>query len=301
MQSLPRVHGEPGTAVDWQPTQASRGTRSKKLEGRTWRFCAPRAAEQPELPHNGAIDPKLQRVLPTLPPEIVVHDADEACPYLEGRIARRPLRMPTRHLTRGELEVRLAQGDRRTGFFLYTQECPSCRACEPLRIDVHAFTPSRTQRRTLARGRRELSIVRGPALVDARRVELYLAHQRGRGLAKEGSPPLDARGYEAFLVDTCADGLELRYHRGETLVGVAITDRSSAGLSAVYTYYDPALAHLSLGTYSILEQLELCRELGLRWLYLGLAIAENEHMRYKLAFLPHERRIDGTWKRFEPR
>lgn len=238
-------------------------------------------------------------MLPTLPPEIVVHDADEDCPYLAGQIARRPLRMPTRHLTPAEMDVRLAQGDRRTGFFLYTQECPSCRACEPLRIDVRAFEPSRTQRRTLARGRRELTIERGPCLVDARRVELYLAHQRGRGLAREGSSPLDARGYEAFLVDTCADGFELRYFRGGELVGIAVTDRSSHALSAVYTYYDPSLSQLSVGTYSILEQLALCRELGLRWLYLGLAIAENEHMRYKLGFLPHERRVDGTWKRFE--
>lgn len=238
-------------------------------------------------------------MLPTLPPEIVVHDEGEPCPYLEGKVARRPLRMPTRHLTPAEMDVRLAQGDRRTGFFLYTQECPACRACEPLRIDVRAFVPSRTQRRTLARARRELTIERGPCVVDAQRVALYLAHQRGRGLAKEGAAPLDARGYEAFLVDTCADGFELRYLADGVLVGVAVTDRSSHALSAVYTYYDPTLAHLSLGTYSILEQIELCRDLGLRWLYLGLAIAENEHMRYKLGFLPHERRIDGTWKRFD--
>lgn len=234
-----------------------------------------------------------------MPPELVVHEGDEPCPYLDGRIARRPLRIPTRHLTRTELEVRLDQGDRRTGYFLYTQECPSCRACEPLRIDVEAFAPSRTHKRTLARGRRALTVERGPFEVDARRVALYRAHQTGRGLAKENVPPLDVQGYEAFLVDTCADGFELRYRLDGELVGVAITDRSSAGLSAVYTYYDPALARLSVGTYSILEQLALARELELPWLYLGLAIEENEHMRYKLAFLPHERRIDGAWRRFE--
>lgn len=230
-----------------------------------------------------------------------MHEADEACPYLEGRVARRPLRMPTRHLTRAELDVRLAQGDRRTGYFLYTQECPACRACEPIRVDVEAFVPSRTHRRTLARGRSVLTIERGPLEVDARRVELYRAHQAGRGLGKASAAPLDEHGYEAFLVDTCADGFEQRFRMDDVLVAVAITDRSATALSAVYTYYDPTLAKLSIGTYSILEQLALARELGMRWVYLGLAIEESAHMRYKLAFLPHERRIDGLWQRFERR
>ncbi len=251
------------------------------------------------MTHTRRIDPKVHRLLPTSPPELVVHEGDEACPYLEGQLARRPLRMPTRRLTRTEFDVRLAQGDRRTGYFLYTQECPACRACEPIRVDVAAFVPSRTHRRTLARGRRELTIERGPFAADARRLALYHAHQAGRGLARAGAAPLDEHGYESFLVDTCTDGFELRYLRGGELVGVAVTDRSAEALSAVYTFYDPTLAHLSLGTYSILEQIALARELGLRWLYLGLAIEESRHMRYKLAYLPHERRIAGTWQRFE--
>jgi arginine-tRNA-protein transferase len=32
--------------------------------------------------------------------------------------------------------------------------------------------------------------------------------------------------------------------------------------------------------------------------YLGLYVAENAHLRYKAGFLPHERRIDGEWRRF---
>ena len=43
----------------------------------------------------------------------------------------------------------------------------------------------------------------------------------------------------------------------------------------------------------------MCQQWGLRWLYLGLAISESPHMKYKLGWLPHERRIDGTWRRFE--
>ncbi len=134
--------------------------------------------------------------------------------------------------------------------------------------------------------------------MDARRVALYNSHKYGRGLS-DGQAPIDPQGYEDFLVDTCCDTFELRYYLREELVGVAITDASDEGLSAVYCYYDPEHAALSIGTYSILKQLELCRERGLPYLYLGLYIADNSHMAYKAQFLPHERLLDGSWKRFD--
>ena len=85
----------------------------------------------------------------------------------------------------------------------------------------------------------------------------------------------------------------------------SISNRRAASgersLSAVYTYYDPEHGRLSPGVFSILTQLRLCAEWGLRWLYLGLAIEQSEHMRYKLDWYPHERRIDGAWRRFTSR
>jgi len=94
-------------------------------------------------------------------------------------------------------------------------------------------------------------------------------------------------------------GVEIRYRLAGRLVGVAITDRAEDALSAVYTYFDPGLPTLSLGTYSILRQLALAAEWKLPWVYLGLAIEESPHMRYKLRFVPHERRIHGAWQRFD--
>jgi arginine-tRNA-protein transferase len=37
---------------------------------------------------------------------------------------------------------------------------------------------------------------------------------------------------------------------------------------------------------------------GLRYLYLGLYIAESLHMRYKARFVPHQRLLDGKWLEF---
>jgi arginyl-tRNA--protein-N-Asp/Glu arginylyltransferase len=238
------------------------------------------------------------RVLPVIPPEIVVHDAEQPCPYLSGRVARQPLRQPVRPLSGGEFDVRLEAGDRRAGTMLYNQACPACAACEPIRVDAHAFAPSRSQRRAQARGDAAVTVRLGPVEVDEARLALYRAHERGRGLDHDGRPPIDALGYESVFASSCVETFEVRYLVEGRLAAVAITDRGARALSAVYTYWDPAYAALSLGTYSILTQIAVARRLNLDWLYLGLAIRENHSMAYKLAFMPHERLVGGAWRRF---
>lgn len=244
------------------------------------------------------------RVVPTgrlildEPPELVVHDELQPCPYLEHRVSRLPLRIPARGLERSELEVRLARGDRRQGLFLYRPACPGCVACEPIRLELARFAPNRSQRRTLKRGDRLLTVELGEPQADLERVTLYNRHKALRGLSA-GQGEVDVRSYREFLAMSCCDTLEIRYRLGDTLIGIAIADRSSDALSAVYCYYDPDHERLGLGTYSILKQLELCRMWGLRYLYLGLYIEESLHMRYKARFLPHQRLLEGTWVEFK--
>lgn len=234
------------------------------------------------------------RLLDGDPPELLVHDEPGGCPYLPSETARLPMRLPIRPLGPEEMQRRLEAGDRRQGLLLYRPTCPTCRACEAIRLDAKSFIGSRTQRRIHQRGLRELRVSIGPTEVNHQRVALYNAHKHGRRLLGDGES-IDAAGYAAFLVDSCADSFELRYHLGERLVGVAICDRASDGLSAVYTYYDPAVSRLSVGTFSIMEQLALCRRWGLRWLYLGLFVHGCQAMQYKARFVPHERLIDGHW------
>jgi len=238
------------------------------------------------------------RLLDGNPPELLVYDEDTSCPYLEGRVARLPMRLPTRPLTPAEFSLRLHIGDRRQGLVLYRPSCPECRACEAIRLDLHSFRANKTQRRIQRRGRSLFEIEIGRPRLDGDRVELYNRHKIGRDLMGEGDP-IDEAGYGAFLVDSCTESFEMRYYFEGRLVGAAIVDQASDALSAVYTYFDPEVGHLSPGVFSILEQLELCRARGLRWLYLGLYVADCSSMAYKARYLPHERLLDGRWVLFD--
>lgn len=139
--------------------------------------------------------------------------------------------------------------------------------------------------------------LREPSATEEK-VDLYNRHKLERGLAV-GDDLLDLRSYREFLVETCVDTLEIEYRVDGALAAVALTDRATDGLSAVYAFFDPAYSALSLGTYSILKQLDLCREWGLRYLYLGLYVAGSPPMEYKVRYRPHERRVGGTWRVFE--
>ena len=230
--------------------------------------------------------------------EVLVHEGTSPCPYLRGETARLPWRLPLRPLSRAEFSQRLIAGDRRQGMLLYRPACPTCNACQAIRLDVQEFRPSRSQRRVLRRGGHELHTQIARPTLTLEKVRLYNRHKIERGLLV-GQELVDPTGYEEFLVDTCAETFELSYSYGGTLVGVAVTDRAADALSAVYCFYDPDFGWLSPGTFSILTQIELCRAWGLRYLYLGLYVAGCAAMAYKAHFLPHERLVNGRWDRFD--
>jgi leucyl-tRNA---protein transferase len=228
--------------------------------------------------------------------ELLVYDELSDCPYLAGQVARMPLRRPS-GMSPAQFDEQLAAGDRRMGRYLYRTQCPACQACEPIRVPIAQFTAVRTHKRTLRRGDELLQVRVGPPQCDEARVELFNSHKHGRGLAVDDNE-LDLNGYYGFLVDSCAKTLEFSYWSDEQLVAVAISDRGARSLNAVYCYYDPSFDRLSLGTYNVLKQIEMCRAWQVEYLYLGLYIAASPRMNYKARFLPHERLIDGTWQRF---
>ena len=51
--------------------------------------------------------------------------------------------------------------------------------------------------------------------------------------------------------------------KGKDLIGVAVCDLMSTGISAVYTFYAPEFPERGLGTFAILMQIERARRMGM--------------------------------------
>lgn len=226
---------------------------------------------------------------------VVVQDQLQPCPYLPDTTARMPLRLPLGTVTPDATDELLAQGFRRSGDFVYRTECLGCTQCKPTRIDVDAFELTSSMRRVLNRGDRELSCQWDVPTIDAKRVWMFNQHRRVRGLGHDGEA-VTADSYRSFLVDTCCDTRELAIFRDGVLVAIAIVDVGENSTSAVYTHFDPTMGRYSLGTYAILKQIEFARDTDRRYVYLGMYVADNNHLNYKARFAPQERLIGEAWE-----
>ena len=68
------------------------------------------------------------------------------------------------------------------------------------------------------------------------------------------------------------------------LSAVCLTDVLDDGLSLVYSFFNPDLDKDSLGTYVILDHIEIARDLGLPYVYLGYWVPGSPKMDYKAKF-----------------
>jgi len=192
----------------------------------------------------------------------------------------------------------LERGFRRAGGHLYYPNCPQCRACTPCRIDVEAFAPDRSQRRCLKRNA-DLSVVECMAGYNAERHGLYERYLRTRH-SGGGMDEADASDFRRFLTAPWSPTLFLEFRQDARLLAVAVTDVCVNGLSAVYTFFDPDETARGLGTYAILQQVQLARRRGLPWLYLGFWIEGHAKMDYKRRFRPLQVRTREGWVPLTP-
>ena len=227
----------------------------------------------------------------------VVWDQMEACPYLNAQVARLPLRMPLAALSPDEFDHLLEEGERRSGRMLYRTQCPSCNACEALRVPVKRFLPTPSQERVLRRNAADVEMEIGVPELSWERLHLYNRHKMERGLS-HGDEPLTAIGYRTWLMDSCVDTREIRYYVARRLVAVSILDFGRTSASSVYHYFDPDESRRSLGVYSVLKKIELCASAGIEWYYLGFYVGACSRLAYKAGYWPHQRRVAGTWTEF---
>lgn len=220
-----------------------------------------------------------------------------ACGYYARRTAQNLVLDPSAPQLPTVYERALLRGFRRAGGHVYLPQCPECRACVPCRVVVDEFVLNRSQRRC-ARRNADLSARLMPAAQNDEYFRLYRRYLRGRhaGGGMDDPAPED---FERFLFTGWSPTVFLELRKGGELVAVAVTDVFAAGLSAVYTFYDPDLPARGLGTFAILSQLALARARRLPHVYLGYWISGHPKMDYKSRYAPLEVLRDGAWRRLD--
>jgi len=215
------------------------------------------------------------------------------CSYLPQRQARSQVAAPGHLINADTYSQLVSQGFRRSGLFTYRPHCDSCKACIPVRVPVHLYAPSRSQRRAW-RTHRSLRAFVAELAWSAEHYALYTRYQQMRHPG--GGMDEDSRTqYAQFLLTTRVNTRLVEFRdQTDRLVMVSIIDILDGGLSSVYTFYDPDVPG-SLGTYSIMWQIEQCRTLNLEWLYLGYWIQESRKMAYKATFRPQQHLVNGQW------
>ncbi|MEM1073134.1 MAG: arginyltransferase [Pseudomonadota bacterium] len=239
----------------------------------------------------------MRHTLPIAPQFYVT--APQPCPYLEGRMERKLFTA-----LQGENADRLndslsQQGFRRSQNVLYRPSCAECSACLSARIDVSAFKPSRSQKRTANRNsdlnRRAMS-----PWASEEQYELFRAYLDSRH-ADGGMADMDVFEFAAMIEETPIRSRVVEYADEVTgaLTGVCLTDVLSDGLSMVYSFYAPDMSRRSLGTYMILDHVEIAREAGLPYVYLGYWVPGSQKMGYKSNFSGLEVYIGGSWQKMK--
>lgn len=216
------------------------------------------------------------------------------CSYLPERLARSQVAAPGCLVDTTVYSELVRLGFRRSGQHVYRPRCDSCSACTPVRIPVQDFIPNRSQRRCRKRNA-DLDLRLRPLVFEEAHYRLYRRYQQDRH-AGGGMDQDDREQYRSFLLQSRVDSALAEFTLDGEVIMVSQVDRLLDGLSAVYTFFEPTLAHRGLGVYGILSQVEMTREMGLPYLYLGYWIEGCRKMAYKQAYRPLEMLVEGRWR-----
>jgi len=195
-------------------------------------------------------------------------------------------------------------GFRRSQTIAYRPACEGCAACVSARLPVAAYSLSRSERRVLARG---AGWVRHIVEAEATReqfdlLRLYLASRHAGG----GMAEMTWDDYVAMVEDTTVRTHLVEYRAPSenggpgALCACALVDTLADGLSLVYSFFDPAFARQSPGSFMILDHLNQASAQKLPHLYLGYWVRGARKMDYKARFSPLEILDPAGWRPFAP-
>lgn len=240
----------------------------------------------------------MRHTLPLAPQFYVT--APQPCPYLSGRMERKLFTA-----LQDESAIRLndelsKQGFRRSQNVLYRPSCTDCAACMSARIRVENFRPSRSQRRVSKRNSHLARRATSPWATEEQ-YDLFRSYLDSRH-ADGGMADMDVFEFAAMVEETPIRTRVIEYTDRDTgtLLATCLTDILDDGVSMVYSFYEPETERNSTGTYIILDHIEIAREAGLPFVYLGYWVPGSSKMGYKAKFSGVELYVGGQWQKMRP-
>ena len=222
------------------------------------------------------------------PPSTDFSMLDYDCAYIPGKKVRMNYKY-VNHSSKTYATAVIARAWRRFGKYFFHPICNGCNECKSIRIDAKSNKFSKSQRKVIKKNSKTEIIVQEPTLTTAH-LDLYNKYHNFKH-KKDGwtHRNISQREYHENFVDGANDfGKEVLYVIDGKLIGVDLIDILDDGISSIYFYYDPEYAHLSLGTYSLLYQINLANILELPWIYLGYWVDGCKAFAYKPNFQPQE-------------
>lgn len=183
-----------------------------------------------------------------------------------------------------EREYLLESGYRSFGKYYFRPKCAGCHKCIPLRVPIKHFVPTKSQRRVW-RKCQHIDITVGKPNYTEEKWNIYKEHLHRFNKQESASSPED---FAFSFYDATIPSVEFCYYVDGVLAAVGIVNVTPNALSSVYFTYRLDYSKLSLGTFSVLAEIDYARREGKEHLYLGYYVRENHFMAYKARFLPNE-------------
>jgi arginine-tRNA-protein transferase len=217
-----------------------------------------------------------------------VVDSQEKCSYLPDMYQQNHYKF-VQGCTKEFCTILIQRGWRRFGKMFFRPICKTCEECQSMRIDVDNFTLSKSIKKSINRNKNTRVVVKEP-IVTNEHIALFNKYHYHMHIKKgwKFHRTSITNYYESFISGHSDFGKEVAYYIDNKLVGVDFIDLLDDGISAIYFFYDPDYAWHSLGVYSIYKEIELAKELGLKWIYLGYYVRENNGLNYKIKYQPSQ-------------
>lgn len=218
---------------------------------------------------------------------------DSPCPYLSDRASRTEYHYII-NCDFAHNSNLVKHGFRRFGRYFQKPVCACCDECKSVRIDTFNFKFSKSYRR-IYRKNEKTKILYSRPILDDEHIELFNKYHdfmtAKKGWREHNIDP--QRYYEIYVEGFGEFGKELSYYdENGRLICVDLIDVVDDGLSAIYCYWDPDFANLSLGKFSLLKQIEFAKNASLRWIYLGYLVKDCKSLNYKDEYKPYQTLLD---------